>query len=481
MESLFFWPEHRALSLLVLWLASSLFLWAARAPMLVTFTRLGESLQQAFESVARRCREMGTSLRERSRESLLAAGTLELQGKLDREFHRIDHGFSHKLEQYAGLHRRLDDLLVGLDADYKQCGEAPPEVPGWTAAVESIAVLPASNDPNVHKVLEGIRKSLHDAERKALQSYREESARRHKILGGMSARWRDVRALMTRMKDAVSRALETATRINGYVDEYEKLHGEREAAARRLTHSAFKLFVVSLIVLGIAMGGAFINFQLIALPMSELVPAGARIGGVPVATVSALVIVLMEAAVGFFLMDMLGITDLFPKLAGVPSERRRLILVISFLGLFFLASVESSLAILREQIVEADAALKLALAGSAETVVARASESRIPVIGQAVLGFILPWILAMVAIPLEMLLDSGRHVAASLAAVCLGGLAALAGGVAHGVRAVFQMLPHLYDVYVSVPLRIERAWRGEDEPEPEERLASRRAGSRGVA
>jgi hypothetical protein len=481
MNWLFPWPDHPTASLFVIWLVSSLFLWAARAPMLQMLRGLGEALQRGFESGAVRCRELAGSLRERSRESLLAAGTLELQGKLDREFHRIDEGFSKKLEKYAGLHRRLDDLLLELDADYKQCGEAPPELPGWTSAVESIANIPAG-DPNVHKVLEGIRKSLHDAERKALQSYREESGRRHKILGRMSGAWRDVRSLMTRMKDAVSRALETATRINGYVEEYEKLHHEREEAARARVYSAFKLFAVSLIVLGIAAGGAFINFQLIALPMSELVPAGARIGGVPVATVSALVIVLMEAAVGFFLMDMLGITDLFPKLAGVPAERRRLILAIAFFGLFFLASVESSLAILREQIVAADAALKLALAGSAETAVTEASQSQIPVIGQAVLGFILPWILAMVAIPLEMLLDSGRHVFAAAVAGSLALAGALLGALGHVLNTVFQMLPNLYDVYVAVPLRIERWLRRDEEPErPLPKIARAGAGSGGVA
>ena len=56
--------------------------------------------------------------------------------------------------------------------------------------------------------------------------------------------------------------------------------------------------------------------------------------------------------------------------------------------------------------------------------VSEASTSRIPVIGQAVLGFVLPWILAMVAIPLEMLLDSGRHVVAALAAGLLSALRA---------------------------------------------------------
>jgi hypothetical protein len=480
MESLYLWPDQPALSLLLLWVGSTIFLWAARTPMLQMLHGLGEAVQLGFENVAKRSRELAASIRERSHEALLAAGTLELQGKLDREFHRIDQGFSNKLEKYSGLHRRLDDLLLELDADYKQCGETPPEVPGWTGAVESIANLPATGDPNVHKVLEGIRKSLLDAEKKALQSYRDESARRHKTLGAMSAGWREVRSLMTRMKESVAKALETATRINGYVDEYENLHTDREGAARARTYSAMKLFVIALMVLAIAIGGAFINFQLIALPMSELVPAGARIGGVPVSTVSALVIVLMEVAVGFFLMDMLGITDLFPKLAGIPSERRRLILVISFVGLFFLAGVESSLAILREQIVAADAALKLALAGSNETVVAAASQSRIPVIGQAVLGFILPWILAMVAIPIEMLLDSSRHVLAWLATLVLQVVGAAAGAIGHGMRALFQILPNLYDVYVSIPLRIERSFRGQERPVPGAEVAES-VESRGIA
>jgi hypothetical protein len=481
MESLYLWPDQPGFSVLLLWIGSTLFLWAARAAMLQMLHGLGDALQNGFSSLALRCTAVAAKIRDRSQEALLAAGTLELQGKLDREFHRIDQGFTQKLEKYAGLHRRLDDLLLELDADYKQCGEAPPEVPGWTGALESVANLPANGDPNVQKVLEGIRKSMVETGKKALQSYRDESAQRHKTLGAMSAGWRDVRSLMERMKDSVAKALETSTRINGYVDEYEKLHTDREEAARARTYSAMKLFVISILVLGIAVGGAFINFQLIALPMSELVPAGARIAGVPVSMVSALVIVLMEVAVGFFLMDMLGITDLFPKLAGIPAERRRLILVIAFLGLFFLASVESSLAILREQIVDADSALKLALAGTNETVVAQASQSHIPVVGQAVLGFVLPWILAMVAIPIEMMLDSSRHVLAWLATLGLQAVGALAGVLAHAVKAIFGILPNLYDAYVCIPLRVERSLRGEDEPEVRASKAGRTADSRGAA
>ncbi len=215
--------------------------------------------------------------------------------------------------------------------------------------------------------------------------------------------------------------------------------------------------------MGVALGGAFINFQLIALPMSELVPAGARLGGIPVSTVSALVIVLMETAVGIFILDMLGITELFPKLSALPPSRRKLILGLALCGLFFLASVESSLAILREKIVEADTALKLALAGTQSDVVVAPVNSMIPMVGQAVLGFVLPWILAMVGIPLEMLLDSGRHVMAGAMALLLKAFGHLASIVAHAVRSLTLAIPSFYDVYVAIPLRIERMIKSDDE------------------
>jgi hypothetical protein len=462
MESILVFPENRVLSYFVLWLASVILLWAARQPMQELIARLGKGLDGGLASGAAWCHRTAESLRNRGRAALLAAGTLDTQRRLDREFERIDHGFSDKLEQYAKLHRRLDDTLQSLDEDYRSCGDSPPEVPGWTAAASAVAQIPTSGDPNANKVLDGIRRSSQEAEKRALASYKEATAKRHTVLGRMAPVWKEIRTLMSRMLESVGTALESTARIDGYYDEYRSIRDEQEKAARALSFSAVKLFVVSLVVLGIAVGGAFINFQLIALPMSELVPAGARIGGVPVSTVSALLIVLMEAAIGIFLMDMLGITDLLPKLNGIPSSKRRLILFISVAGLFFLASVESSLAVLREQIVEADAALKLALAGEEGSALGRASSSNIPVIGQAVLGFVLPWVLAMVAIPLEMLIDSSRHVINSLVVFLLhaaGHLSHVAGRlVFHAGSAVNS----LYDVYIAVPLRIEQAWTGRD-------------------
>lgn len=462
MESIYFWPDHRAASLAALYVVSAIMLWAARTPMLQLMRGLSSNLDSGFNAMSSWCNTTATEVKNRAHAVLLAAGKVELQGKMGREFHRIDTGFANRLRHYSELHRKLDGLVQKLDNSYAECGVVPPEVPGWTSTVETISQLPTSGDPNVQKVLESIRKSLQDAEKKALHSHREDTARRHKLLGGMLNPIKEIKNLMGRMQDAVTRSLETTAKIDGYVNEYEQIRKSEEEANRALTYSAFKLFVTSLIVLGIAVGGAFINFNLIALPMSELVPAGARVGGIPVATVSALVIVLMEAAVGIFIMDMLGITELFPRLAAMPQSQRRMILGVSLGGLFFLASVESSLAILREHIVAADAALKMSLAGVDNAAVFNASTSKIPVIGQAVLGFVLPWILAMVAVPLEMLLDSGRHVGASFASFTLSLVGNGLKIVGHSLNAVFMLLPNVYDVYIAVPLRIEQMVRREN-------------------
>jgi len=480
-ESIMLWPERPMLSFMVVWAVSSLFLWAARKPMLKTLTQLGSELGQAIDAAGQRVAQAARDLSQRNATTLLAAGMREAQGRLDRELQRMDAGFSDQMGKYGELQRRLDERLLDVERDYQDCGVAPPEIPAWSAAVETLSGIPTSGDPNIQKVLEGIKSSSQDAEKKALHAHRNDSAKRHKILGGMLPHWKGIRALLSKMNESVSQALESASRIDGFIDDYEKIRGETEESARALTYSAIKFFVVSVLVLGIALAGAFINFQLIALPMSELVPAGARVGGLPVSTVAALVLVLMEVALGIFLMDMLGITELFPKLSTIPRSRRRLILWLGIIGLFFLSMVEGSLAILREQIVEADAALKLSLAGEESRIVDSASRSMIPVMGQAVLGFILPWVLALVAVPLEMLLDSGRHIASAATVVFLRVLGALLAGSATAIRHLTNITTNFYDVYISVPLRIEEWLRnmGDDDSSSDSRPRRRNAGSHG--
>ncbi|GAC1596016.1 MAG: hypothetical protein NVS4B10_04800 [Myxococcales bacterium] len=462
MEHLYLWPSNPAASLFVLFLFSQVFFYAARAPMHRAFSSAGRVLGGALRLLSRWCKGLSISVASRDREMVLEMGRDDAEARTAREFRRIEATFAKDLARYPDLHRKMDELASRLEGDYKECGTSAPAAPGWAEATAAVAKMPQNGDRVIQKLLEEIHRSAVDGEKKALKEFREVASQRHKILGGMAPLWKELKNLTTETGKSVGSALEATRRIDGYMKSYEDIHKGDAKAVRALGWASTQLFVVSLVVLGVAVGGAFVNFNLIALPMSELVPSGSRIGGMPVSTVAALVVVLMEIAAGIFAMEMLGITNFFPKLALLPSSRRRIILAVSFGGLLLLACIESSLAVLREQIVDSASALKQSLAGiSSAKAVAEPAGSRIPVVGQAVLGFILPWILAMVAVPLETLIATGGHIVLSAAAGALSLGGTLARLLAHAARYLVETLRHVYDIFIVLPLQIERMTMGQ--------------------
>ena len=87
-------------------------------------------------------------------------------------------------------------------------------------------------------------------------------------------------------------------------------------------------------------------------------------------------------------------------------------------------------------------------------------------LGQAVLGFILPWILAMVAVPLETMISTGGHIVLSAVAglLYLGSMIFRLGG--HGMRYLLEAARHVYDIYIVIPLQIERLVGNGSKPSP---------------
>src|SRR3954468_13821473 len=456
MEHLYLWPANPAASLLALFILSNVFLYAARHPMHKALREVGRLLGGAFRVSARWCRGMSAKVAQRDHEMIVEMGKGDVQAKVGREFHRIEGAYAKELARYPDLHRKLDDVLTKIDADFQETATAAPAAPGWSDAVTAVTKMPPTGDRVVTKLLEEIHKSAVAGEKKALQEFRDATAKKHKILGSMAPAWKELKKLAVDVGAAVTGALESTKRIDGYMAQFEKVRAADAKAIRALGWNATQLFVVSVLVMAVAMGGAFVNFNLIALPMSELVPSGSRIGGMPVSTVAALVIVLMEVAAGIFAMEMLGVTSFFPKLENLPSSRRRMILVVALGGLLLLACIEASLAVLREQIVDSSNALKASLAGVSDKTVADPAASRIPVVGQAVLGFILPFILAMVAVPLETLIATGGHIALALAAGLFLVFGTVSRLLAQGSRHGAEALRHVYDILILIPLQIER-------------------------
>ncbi|MGD8924116.1 MAG: hypothetical protein PVG64_04240 [Syntrophobacterales bacterium] len=235
--------------------------------------------------------------------------------------------------------------------------------------------------------------------------------------------------------------------------EYEDIRAHSDKSARMLTASSLTQFFISALVLLIAIGGAVINFNLIALPMSEMVGGGSYIGSFKTSNVAAMVIILVEVAMGLYLMESLRITRLFPIIGQMDDKMRTRMIWITFSILLILASVEAALAYMRDQIASDMQALRQSLAAVEST--AGVVNSWIPTVGQMVMGFVLPFALTFVAIPLESFVQSSRTVIGVVGAGMLRWLAfvlRLLGNIGHYLG---ELLVNLYDLFIFPPLWVE--------------------------
>jgi hypothetical protein len=236
---------------------------------------------------------------------------------------------------------------------------------------------------------------------------------------------------------------------------YEGMRAKDSKAEHALTTSAFVQLGISLLVMMIALGGAFVNYKLIALPMSEMVGASDYItDNLKTSDVAALVIILMEASMGLFLLESLRITQLFPKIASMDDRMRHRLMLASLIFLVILAGIESSLALMRDMLIADKASLMRDLASSAPPVEDNWF-TRIPMAGQMIMGFVLPFALAFVAIPLESVVHSLRTVIGVLLVQILRGAAFLVRFAGVVFKRLAKVLELIYDIPIVIPIMIE--------------------------
>lgn len=156
---------------------------------------------------------------------------------------------------------------------------------------------------------------------------------------------------------------------------------------------------------------------------------------------------------GLFLLESLRITRLFPVIGSMDDAMRKRMIVITFSILFILASIEASLAYMRDLLAMDREVIAPSLAGSG---VVEAQFRWIPSIGQMVMGFILPFTLAFVAIPLESFIHSSRTVMGLAMAGLLRGIAFLLRLLGNLSYQLGRVLVSLYDLVIMLPLRIEQ-------------------------
>ncbi|NIR31209.1 MAG: hypothetical protein GWN84_18245 [Gammaproteobacteria bacterium] len=430
-------------------------LYLARTPMHQAIKSSTRVLHNAFRITATSVLHAERKLDQRNREVLLSTGREAAERIIEREIERMDATIRRDLAEYPSLHRKISEALAKIDEDYKQSSEVPPSPLAWTQAVEAVAKIPSKADPMVVEILEDIHKSLIKAHDKALVEYRKASSNRHNLLKNIIPHWRGIQKRLEEVDKHVNSLLERSAIIGRHIDDYKEILGKTDRAIRILSSSALNQFFISAFVLAVAVGGAVINFSLIARPMAEMVGGQTLVAGWRIADVAALVIILVEISMGLFLMESLRITRLFPVIAALKDVVRYRMVWITFSILFILASVEAGLAFMREMLLEDELATSALLRGD-ELATGVGEFTWITTAAQMCMGFILPFALVFVAIPLESFVHSMRTVLGMLGVIFLRALAYVLRLMGNVARHAGSVLRDVYDLIIFVPLWIER-------------------------
>jgi hypothetical protein len=390
-------------------------------------------------------------LAERNREVLLGAGREAKERIIEREFARVGETVRKDLANYPHLHRGLSEAIGRIEKDHQDAVEVPPDPPGWVRAVEAVSKLDAKDGGG--DVLADMHKSIVKAHKEAMESYRDASHDRHELLRAMMPRWRDVQQLLADVDKKVDSLLTRSAGIDRHMQEYEQIVKREDKAISVLSSSSLVQFFVSAMVLLVAIGGAAINFSLIARPMAEMVGGTSFIGMFKTADIAALVIIMVEISMGLFLMESLRITRLFPVIGALPDKLRVRMIWITFTILLLLASIEAGLAYMREVLLQDELATSALLRGG--EVAGENGSLWITTAAQMGMGFILPFALVFVAIPLETFVHSLRTVV-GLAGIGLMRVLALALRVlGNGFRHLGTLAERVYDLPLFVPLWLE--------------------------
>jgi len=449
------WPDNVALSALALGVLVMLFLYAARLPMHGVIHAVGHLVSQSTRFLSRWLTLSAENLRVRNRAVLLAHGQESAATLIEREFERVGNIVRDDMQEYPALQRKLMEEVTRIEEDYRRCGEVPPPPPEWVSALESVSQIKSGGDMP-RKLLEDINKSIQKIHDKTVAEYRRAYEDRHKILKGIQPAWRSVDKLMGDIDKKMVTLQGNARQIDGHMAKFEALRAKDDKTEHALTMSAFVQFGISALVMLIAMGGAFINYKLIALPMSEMVGASDYItNSLKTSDVAALVIILMEASMGLFLLESLRITQLFPRIASMDDRMRHRLMLASLIFLIILAGIESSLALMRDMLIADKASLMRDLATNA-VAVEEGWFTRIPMAGQMIMGFVLPFALAFVAIPLESTVHSLRTVIGVLLVQTLRGAAFLIRFTGVLFKRFAKVLELIYDLTIVIPLLLEK-------------------------
>jgi hypothetical protein len=413
-------------------------------------------------------------LADRNREVLLAGGLDAVEREVEREFHRIETVVERDLQAYPAMNRKLSEDIEKIDQSFSESEEVPPTPPVWVDAVEAVSKLASKGDSGmVAEILKDIHNTIVRQQKKAMDAYWKSTNERHAILGKMMPYWRGISKTMKMVGSTMTGLEERAKFIDRKMDDYEEIRKGTDKAVAKLHSSSTTQFFISSFWLLVAVGGIFVNFRLIELPMSDIVGGSGYVGDFKISELAALVVILLETFLGMALMELLRVTKLFPLIGTLDDKKRHFIAWVVFGGLLTFAGVESSLAYIRDIIAARNEAFTQALLGGEAMM--EMSHSVVATVAQMVMGFILPFVLAFAIIPLESFIHSARAVIGYVFEFVLRVVAFTLRLIGNTVYYLGSILISVYDIVAFPAMLMDSMGGGAKAPKIKKPKSSKKA------
>lgn len=244
MDILLIWSDRLVASVSIWSLLVIILLYFARKPAHQFIKSISLWIRNCFRISAHAVKQTEQLLTQRNREVLLATGAESTERAIEREFQRVNTVINRDLSGYPHLQQQLSEKITLIDEDYKQSTEVPPEAPGWTKAVETVAKLKNDDSGLVGKILVDIHTTIKKSQKSTLQEYRKSCAHRHSLLKNMLPHWRNLDQTLNKVDRSIKGLEDRTTVIDQQMEQYENILAQSSSAERTLSSSVFELGLV---------------------------------------------------------------------------------------------------------------------------------------------------------------------------------------------------------------------------------------------
>lgn len=441
------WPQSAWLSLLTWLILLVVVATWVRSVAVTALQQLFRVLRHALARVTWRLQTLAKLIAQHNDRVLLLISRSYLEREIKRQTIHLQYALDNDLAQIEPMSVEVRRLVEKMQEDYATTQEQTPELPEWLRAAEAMVNAPATQSGNrtLQHLLQQLLERIQQESRLVRQDYRQAIADRHAVLSQFLPFWRRLLHMQGDIGQGVRRIEQRAERLEHLLEQFDRLSAGSSRALRPAVGSIIVHFTTALLItVGLLVFG-LVSYWVIAPAVVVLIPVATYEWGI----VSVVALLLGQVMTGLVLLENLQATRLLRGLGATDARLARNLRRVALLGLLLWSLINALLALVSMSYPPVSSAL------SAATV----ENPQVALGARVLLAIMIPWVLTLIVIPLEPLLNGLRLM---LGAVVVGALMLLAWVMRLGLlllRILERFVLGLYDL-ICAPLNpVVLAWK----------------------